>query len=210
MIRSLLAVALLLPLPLPLPLAAEPLLVPTQAEVAAAGLTPGGRVVWFGIVRSLDDGLERLTHVRREATADREGRAVLAVPNPGPAASWAVVDVATGQMAAARTDRPELAVTTLLAESLQRGTDGGDRLLAERLRLDLLLVRPGVGAWGGAFGDGGAADEDGQSDGLLTAALAGLVPIGQAPAAPQTRAQAADLLLALDPDTFDLFALRLP
>lgn len=206
MIRSLLAVALLLPLPL----AAEPLLVATQGEVSAAGLTPGGRVVWFGIVRSLDDGLERLTHVRREATADSDGRAVLAVPNPGPAASWAVVDVTTGQLASARTDRPAVAATALPAEALQRGPDDGDRLLAERLRLDLLLVRPGVGAWGGAFGDGGAADEDGQSDGVLIAALAGLAPIGQAPVAPQTRAQAADLLLALDPDTFDLLALRLP
>ena len=196
------------------PLAAQPALTADARTLSASGLTPGGRVVWFGVARDLDDWVPRLTHLRQEAVADAAGQAELAIPLPGSAAAvWAVADLATGTFAAARPDDPEFAVTPLPPGSWQSGQAPADRLTAARSRLDLLLVRPGTGpaagAWRGPVGDGGPRDLE-QGDGVLTAGLDDLEPVGAAPPEPPAHGAPGDLLLAIDPDTLELLALRLP
>lgn len=196
---------------LALPLAAQPSLVAEDTVVAASDLTPNGRIVWFGLVRDLDGWVPRFNHFLREATSDAAGRAELELP-PSELASavWAVVDVASGNFAAARPDEAETVAMPLPADSWQAGGEESDRLVAARRRLDLLLVRPGGGAWGAAVGDGGPLDLDQQSDGVLTAAVDSLEAISPETAEAPARGAAGDLLLAIDPDTFELLALRLP
>ncbi len=196
---------------LTLPLAAQPSLVAVSSAVSAGGLTPNGRIVWFGLVRDLDDWVPRLNHFRQEATADAEGQAELELQVAGPAtAVWAVVDVASGAFASARPDEAESPAAPLPAGSWQAGGEEADQVVASRSRLDLLLVRPGGGAWGASVGDGGALDLDQQSDGVLTTAVDRLSPVGPETAEAPARGATGDLLLAIDPDTFELFALRLP
>ncbi len=194
------------------PAAAEPALTFTSHSVAASGLTPHGQIVWFGVVHDFAGWIPRVTHVRSAAEANDDGRAELASPVPGPAAAvWTVVDIASGGFAAGRPEDPAV-VVDLPTAAWQVGGDGigADRLVVGRTQLDLVLVRPGAGAWGTSAGDGGVADADEASDGTLTAALDHLEPLGATSVPTPHQGQPADRLVAIDPETLEVLTLVLP
>jgi hypothetical protein len=66
--------------------------------------------------------------------------------------------------------------------------------------VELLLVRPGIGAWGLTVGDGGASDGDGDRNGAIRLALAALRPVLLAPAAPSA-VLPGDALVVIDTQT---------
>jgi hypothetical protein len=78
-----------------------------------------------------------------------------------------------------------------------------DALVDQRQYLIGIAVRPTVGAWSFAGGDGGPRDQDGASDGSLSFAVNQFDPLTGSPAAPDTVA-ANDLWFVIDPLTMEI------
>lgn len=182
-----------------------------EAEaVAASGLTPGETVVWFGVERRVDPDFS--TEVVRHAevgTAGADGTARLALGREAAVRSvWVAVDLEKGEFVVAapngyRIAKPERPATRLGV----RGGGRADQFLDERPYLMGLVVRPGDGAWVFAGGDGGARDEDGQSDGRLSFALDGFEPLPGSPE-PPAKARGEDLWFVVDPRRLEITVLR--
>ena len=211
--RRLSPLAALLLVPISLAAQPAPPAVPAisfEAEaVVASGVTAQGRVVWFSVAREIAESAA--TIVRRErilADEDGDGAVRFELDRAVPLRSiWVAVDLATGAWAAAgpegyplqRVDPPGLAA--------RRGAEEADWVEDTRGYVELMVVRPGVGAWGLAAGDGGSSDGDGAADGRLTVPLDRLRGTGlDATAAPE-RFDPRDLIFVIDPNEMD-FAVR--
>ena len=73
-----------------------------------------------------------------------------------------------------------------------------DRLQLRARQVQVMVVRPGVGAWHGTVADGGRRDADRTSDALVTVALGDLAPMGSLEAAPSAFGEQ-DIVVLLDP-----------
>jgi len=178
-------------------------------SVVASGLTAGKAVIWFGVELRVDAELStKLTQRYDVGTAAADGTARLDLPEPvAPRAYWTAVDLDSGGFAVATPAGYRLAGPTK-PSSLDRGEGSKpDGLIDSRPYLMGLLVRPGVGAWSFAGGDGSPRDEDGRSDGHLRFALDKLDPLPGSPAAP-AKSGGKDLWLIVDPYSMEISVLK--
>lgn len=187
LIVMLAVMALLVPL-LAAPGHGAPVVTCRDTEVEISGLTPGAGAAWLSVARE-SLAYWRTSVVRRDGVEpDGDGDGVVTIPlekGLPPASVWIAVDLKTGD---AGVGAPEGFKPRLIAEDvadLGRGASGLADLASEAHEvLELLLVRPGVGAWGLTVGDGGASDGDGDRNGAIRVALAALRPVRLAPATP--------------------------
>lgn len=93
-----------------------------------------------------------------------------------------------------------LVETALPAAALTSGSPG-DQLTDAVDSSEILLVRPGQGAWGATVGRGGDLDESLPTDPGLKISLARLAPILTSDPAPPQKVTANDLLVLFHPDT---------
>lgn len=212
-----LLVLLLVFLAVPAAFAAPPPTIDFEEEAAVvSGLAPQGQVAWMSVSREPREGYVRV--MRREGIAkddDGDGAVRLELePDEriAPRSLWAVVDLASGELALASPEG-ETSVREVVfpGRGLARGASNKlDRFEAGREMVELLYVRPGTtpAAWGMSAGDGGEADDDGADDGALAAALAGARPLGASPAPPE-ELTSGDLVVAVDPRSLEVFAVRL-
>lgn len=201
----------------------------SDSAVGVGGLAPGGAVAWLGAGRQPLGAGQRLVVARRvtvDATGAGEAYLDLApvVPSSG---GFVAVDLATGALGWAGPEGAELAVLELpgVAFGGPAGLSGlpgptGGEAAALRLPhgwLEVLLVRPGAGAWGLRLADGAPADADGAADGWVEALFAALEPVEGiesaglpeiAPVPPATLAPG-DVVVAVDLDGLVLYAVRI-
>jgi hypothetical protein len=215
--KTRLLVLLLVALASPAAFAAQPPTIDFEDDAAVvSGLAPRGQVAWMSVSREPREGYVRV--MRREGIAkddDGDGAVRLALePDEriAPRSLWAVVDLASGELALA-SPAGEAAVREVVfpGRGVARGASNKlDRFEAGREMVELLYARPGAApaAWGLTAGDGGEADDDGADDGALAAALAGARSLGGSPAPPE-ELTAGDVVVAVDPRTLDVFAVRL-
>ncbi len=170
------------------------------AAVVATGLTPGEKVVWLGVERLVDADLSaeivRRHHVK---TAGADGVSRLEVGRPvGQRSVWVAVDLKSGELAVAAPEGYEVVRRGRPARLGAGPGDQPDEILDDGPSyLYGLVVRPGEGAWTFAGGDGGAQDEDGESNGRVRFALDKLDPLPGSPA-PPVKTQGADLWIVVD------------
>lgn len=183
-------------------LAAPPILTFEPQAVAASGITPKGRVVWFSVAREISRRASSIVpHIEQAADDDGDGQVRFDLGQDVPVRSiWFAVDLETGEAGVATPEDFPLLEAELPARAIPAALN---RLDLERQFVYLVLVRPGVGAWKLRVGDGGASDEDGEPDGTLRAALASLEGIGPSPAPPPERFSPKDLLLVIDPNRME-------
>ncbi len=184
--------------------------------VSGSGFSPGGQVVWFASARVVsEDYYLTLARFRAVTTAAADGTASYDLGQPLPAASvWLAVDLTTGLYSFAAPSGTAPSLVNL--PTLRVGTGTTSDLVEDRRHLiSAVLVRPGVGAWELAVGDGGPADEDGAGDGHLQFSLARMNPLvsatataSNAPAAP-TRLAGQDLLVVFGSEHLEV-SLLLP
>ncbi len=193
---------------LPAGAAAEPLISFGEKSLTASGITPGGKVVWFGVARQIAEHIATL--VRRDRIVsddDRDGAVRLDLERPVPYQSiWIAIDLTSGASAIAVPEGYPLRRLELPVESL-RGEEGKpDWLEDTRLQVEILLARPGTSgaAWGASVGDGGDRDDDHAYDGRLTASLASLRGLGQSPPEPPQKFSPRDVLVVIDPNQMDV------
>jgi hypothetical protein len=120
-----------------------------------------------------------------------------------PVSIWVAIDLATGKAALATPEGFPLNRIELPGRGAVPGGGKPDWVEADRPFVELLVVRPGVGAWGGTLGDGGKGDDDGAYDGRLVASLARLRGLPGSPAAPE-RFSPKDVVVIIDPDRMDV------
>lgn len=187
--------------------AAPPALTFEPQAVAASGITPKGRVVWFSVAREISRRAATIVpRIEQVADDDGDAKVRLDLGQDVPQRSiWFAVDLETGEAGVATPEDFPLLEAELPARAIPAALN---RLDLERQFVYVVLVRPGVGAWKLRAGDGGASDEDGQPDGTLRAALASLESIGPSPAPPPERFSPKDLLLVIDPNRMEFLRLQ--
>jgi hypothetical protein len=185
-------------------------------DVSGSGFSPGGPVVWFASARVVsEDYYLTLARFRAVTTAAADGTASYDLGQPLPAASvWLAVDLTTGLYSLTTPSGTPPSLVNL--PTLRAGSGTTSDLVEDRRQLiSAVLVRPGVGAWELAVGDGGPADEDGASDGHLQFSLARMNPLvstnttaANSPAAPN-RLAGQDLLVVFGSEHLEV-SLLLP
>lgn len=188
---------------------------------AAADEKPFGMTLTFGPRAVTVDGVEG-THpivtigigigshgyaalLRREVhTAvdeDGDGRVVFEVRDVPARSVWVTVDGSSGRYVIATPSGEAPGVLSVPADAWRSSHDHAD---LPGTYLELLVVRPGAGAWTLRTADGGANDSDGVSDRkvrLRPDRMEKLIGEDQGPA----QALPKDLLVAIDPQTLEVF-----
>jgi hypothetical protein len=177
-----------------------------KSAVVASGLPPGSQVVWFGVARQISQ--HTATIVRREtviADDDKDGAVRLELDRPVPFQSiWVAVDLATGAAAVAVPEGYPLRQVELPGQSVGHGGGQSDWVEDSRGYVDIVVVRPGQGAWGATVGDGGGADDDGAYDGRLVAALDRMRGLGPNPPGAPQHFKPRDLVVVIDPNRMEV------
>jgi len=182
---------------------AQPQITFQSTTTAQATVVPGGAVVWFGGAHFRDTYLERIFHWGFvEADGDKDGIvAFTRADGIPPGAVLVAVDVATGEVAVAREGGLEWGAVALAGTDQERGSDGS--LVAVRLAsrsADLLVVRPGVGAWAAHVADGDSRDVDGPGNATVVVSVDSLVRLDPA-YAPLTATMNGDVVVLFNPQT---------
>ena len=190
---------------------AQPSLHFEAQAVAVVDMPAGAEILVLAVSREPQGYFTRVVRHEEVLVADAAGEARLELDREVAIQSvWVVADLGSGGVTLATPGQFQLRHTDLKPDDLRPGPSGQrDRLLQSLERLELLLLRPGAGAWRLSLHDGGIADADGMDDGQLTAALADLEPVGAAPPAPESILPG-DLVVAIDPATLELFTLTVP
>jgi hypothetical protein len=116
------------------------------------------------------------------------------------------VDVTPGAFALATPEGMPRREVALPGDSLVRSPRGAIEVLQDsRQFLEILVVRPGEGAWRLSVGDGGASDADRQPNGSIQAAFASMQAIQSAKAAPG-QLLPGDVIVVVDPRQMEFYA----
>jgi hypothetical protein len=191
-----------------LPAGAQPTIGFEENAVVASGVTPGGSVVWFGIARERPGRITQV--VRRDPVlpdSDGDGVARLDLGRSVAVQSiWAAVDLTSGSFAVATPEGTPRREVALPGNSFRRSPRGAVEALQDaRQFLEILVVRPGEGAWSLSVGDGGASDADLQPDGGVQAALTSMRPLGTAKTA-LDQLLPGDVVVVIDPRQMEFYA----
>lgn len=186
---------------------AAPTLAFEPTAVVASGVTPKGKVVWFGVARELAD--YAATVVRRDQVLedeDGDGKVRLEIGKPLPVHSvWIAVDLASGAWTAAVPEGSSAAELPQPGRNPDRGEAGRPEWVeVNRRYLEIAVVRPSLGAWALTLGDGGGNDGDGATDGSITASLARMRSLEGSPAAPD-RFSPRDVVAVVDPNRLQYY-----
>lgn len=188
--------------PAPLP---PPVIVFEEQALVASGVTPGGKVVWFGVAREVEDYSASVVR-RDQVTADEDGdgKVRFELDRPVPALSvWIAVDLASGVWTAATPQGSYAREMPQPGRNPDRGEPGRPEWVETGRRyLEMAVVRPGEGVWALTLGDGGGDDGDGQVDGRITATLARMRALGGGPGAPD-RFSPGDVVAVVDPNRME-------
>ena len=169
-----------------------------------SGARPGATVLVIGVTRE-PRGFHSLlrTHALPAVVADARGDAKIAYGAEIPAKSlWIAVDGQTGLTAAGGPgDFP------VRQFEIAPGAVASERVVLARTSLEMLVVRPGSGAWALSAYEGGRGDGDGAVDGRLSVLVSDLAPaIGKERLSGGLRP--GDVVIALDPDQMEYGIVR--
>jgi hypothetical protein len=182
-----------------------------ETSVTVSALTPGSGVALFaaGTVqkRLFPAGVDYSTVL---LDSDGDGTVTFQVEKGVPSRSvWIAVDLVTGDYSVSAPEGYPVRLMQPPAKLVRKGNVGQmNRWVHELYRLNLLLVRPGTGAWAflatkGGYGD----DEKTQAPGFSTS-LKYFLPLTQdAPALHNFRR--GDVVVAIDPINLEYYALTL-
>jgi hypothetical protein len=177
------------------------------STVRIANVTSGGDVVLFSASLANDRGVLRQRSAA-DVLHDDDGDGVVTFQSATPIplrSIWIAVDETNGQSAIG--GRADYAPTILPFPQrlVKQDADGiigifGD----ERLAAEMVIVRPGKGAWRLVALDGETTDGDRQHDGRLSLAAADAQPLDAKSETPK-RLKNGDVIAVIDPDRMECF-----
>ena len=198
--------------------AEPPRIVFEDQAIAIGNVTRSGTVVVFAIARDQYD--MEAAHVvaykflLRDKSGTGEVRFDFRRPLE-PRAVWAVVDLATG----AYTIVPRGVAASMALPGTNEvpkskhgprvrhaASDGKSKLEIALPAAELLVVRPGKGAWMGLMADGGPTDDDLRSNGVVVCAPEKLKHVKSKDLLKLDKIRKGDIVIAIDPVTLAWFS----
>jgi hypothetical protein len=160
----------------------------TFSAITVSGITPRARVAFFGITHT-PEGYE--TRYDRIATIvddhDGDGAVTYSMEPQVPLRSvWSVIDLQSGDYVTSAPVKSPAKHRPLPEEALAGNGGQLQRIVRHAEFANVLVARPGVGAWVLSAGDGGEGDEDGVFDGRITNSLTQLKPVASSGPPPHT------------------------
>jgi len=142
-----------------------------SSHVSVDHATRGGNVLLIGYEQRAGEFSRAIRRVEREGVAAGDGSVQLDLP-PGyqiaPHSFWVAIDLASGNYGAVTGDGRKLREGELAGGDIKKDTAGPRKHLVTHFDyVYMLVVRPGVGVWDLASGDGGPLDGDGEVDGKI-------------------------------------------
>jgi len=186
---------------------ASPSIALTNGGIAISGITPGASAVVLRISREKRG--YAIGYVRRDylLSADALGNAQMNLASVPPISVWCVVDLQTGTYAMTAPSGYPVRRIPFPTNGLRAASNGQlNRLRLKHDFLEILWVRPGVGAWQKDVGDGGASDDDHGLDGHISIGPEQMEAIGGSPL-PPNHFLPSDTFILVDPDTMELLAI---
>jgi hypothetical protein len=162
-------------------------------------VSPGGAAILFAGAQHRRDYVRYTRWQQALIDDDRDGVVELEVAAGVPFESvWIAVDATSGRLATAVSPGSRFEALAFPRSVLRKHADGGvDRYESARGAVDLLIVRPHVGAWVVYAADGEPGDADRQRNGRTTVVFGEARSLtGRAPA-PQ-RLTPHDVVVAID------------
>ena len=169
-------------------------------EVKASNASKGSKIVFFG------DQIEPRTyfasyfHGADVIASSTDGSAIFDLQRPVPrSAVWIAVDSETGDVAMAIPPGSPALEYVPDADSLKHDFSGNiAKLQLPFIIADVLLVRPGDGAWRISVADGGPKDEDHQHNGKTSASIETLAQF-EREKKPPNALKRGDVLVIIEP-----------
>ena len=188
------------------PDASAPASIAFTTESVLVAVDPGARVVLFSSsIRSSGGILGQVSDARVLADEDRDG-VIRHRPRHGVAyrSLWVAIDLASGVQGFASPAAALRRLASIHPSQLRRDAEGVlgvfDR---EQLRGDMVIVRPGEGAWRVRALEGGGSDADHVRNGKLSLAPGDAVAVeGTSP--PPKKLKRRDVIALIDPDRLEL------
>ncbi len=179
-------------------------------SVRALSVTPNGCAVFFSVSHETAPWMSHVVP-RVVPMVDGDGDGVvnyLANSNLVEKSIWAVVDATTGDVTV---DAPDGYTPQEVLINPYTLIQAGEKLIDSREQLEILIVRPGVGAWHRRIQDGGPADEGLESDGMVMTSVGALNLIWSATNKPPTlkNVKAGDLVVGIDPVSMVYYQLEI-
>jgi hypothetical protein len=177
----------------------EPRITLLDTRVVVANVTPGETVLLFGAAQEIGYTVQLSRWQRAIADDDRDGAVEFELPGPIPTDSiWIVVDGASGAVASTSPAESRFRRIDFPSGVLPKNPDGAlERFVTGRQMIDLLIVRPHVGAWRTYAADGHGSDADGRQDGRTTISFSAAVSLTGRAAAPR-HLTPRDIVIAVD------------
>lgn len=180
-----------------------------ELAVRASGITPGGDAVVFAATIGRYSGMRKLgRHATVVADDDGDGSITWNVEELPVQSVWVVVDMQSGSYAVAA----PAAFTAKKIDLPDHGWRGGlQHLDVRRDYLEVLVVRPGEGAWTLRASEGGANDDDGAVNSVLRTRLSRMQRLYGEDTAPRPPVIVPrDLVVLIDPHALDYFVAEAP
>jgi hypothetical protein len=193
-------------------IAAPPAVAISSDRLTITGVTRGAEVALLSVAHEPGYYMTRVVS-RRELLpdSDSDGRVEYQLPTGVALRSiWIIVDIQSGEMTIAappgfqplemkqKKARPGKAV-----EAIANTVDVG------RALVDILVVRPGMGAWAMAAREGSSADRDGVRNGRLRLDTAKLLPLKKSSRIPPNALEPGDVVAILDPERMEYWITKL-
>ena len=167
-----------------------------RSGVTVAGLKPGTRLAWLGMIREPRKHRSATRIVRGFAPATPGSSFSIDYENADTSRSlWVVADVDNGSAVQAK---PAASIVSQHAIPIQ-AVAGKSAITVGSSAVEVLYVRPHGGAWTFSVADGGGRDGDRLQNGTIVVPLASLTALKGNPHPPST-VESGDLVLVLDPD----------
>ena len=188
----------------------------TPESIDLSDLTPGGEALYFHASRQ-SEGYIPSVGVHRGVWVDEDGDGTITQPLGAPAPRRAVVvlvDLATGALATAPREETLVTPVEVPTDAFLAGPEGEiSAFRHHRERVEMVVVRPGVGAWKLSAADGTALDVDPTQpsaepvvDGTVHFSLSDMEPVGDSALAEPPEALApGDVVVMIDPRSFELY-----
>jgi hypothetical protein len=178
----------------------------TASTVTVTDVSKGGRVALLGATVDTIRGVQTFsTFSEALIDPDGDGTIVFTPPSGIPVRSvWVAVDIGSGSRAIGSRVGHQVISVIFPLQSLKKNADGlVEALEQNRATLDLLLVRPGDGAWIVRGADGLANDDD-STTGRLKLTFETAAPLGDTKKAPK-QLKRGDVVAAIDPLFLEVF-----
>jgi len=191
---------------------AAPLRITLEPDaLVISGVTVKGQVVLFGVTREIGEDDFHTISRHLQTLTDEDGDGTIRYPVTGgiPLRSlWAVADLTSGDFDAVAPKGFGPRQVSWRGRGLER-RNGKDAVEDRRSLLELLVVRPQVGAWTLRVRDGDKTDADGIIDGRLAGSPDQFKPLTGSPPPPSVF-QHDDLVFAIDPLAMEMTLVKVP